>query len=353
MAELTIVHLDMDAFFASVEQRDRPEYRGRPVVIGGPPNSRGVVATASYEARRFGVHSAMPSREAYRLCPQAIFLPGNMEKYKEVSRRMHAILERYTEIIEPISIDEAFMDVTGQDAIAVGREIKALVRSELDLTASVGVSYNKFLAKLASDMHKPDGFTVITESDAQKLLPPLPVRKLWGVGPRTEEELNRYGIVTAADLLQADAALLRRLLGKRGEELRDLARGVDPRPVEAHQVIKSLGEETTFETDVAEAGPLLSVLREYSGALAGRLHRYGLRIRTVTVKLRYADFTTITRSRTMEFATADPEVIFSLAGELLAKVDYAGPRVRLVGLTVSNFLYPGDPEQLRFEFAGR
>lgn len=350
MSDLRIIHIDMDAFFASIEQRDHPEYRGRPVVVGGRPERRGVVATASYEARRYGIHSAMASREALKRCPQAVFLPTDIDRYRQVSRRIHAIFNRYTELIEPISLDEAFLDVTGQAAVEAGREIKAKIKAELQLTASVGVSYNKFLAKLASDMDKPDGFTVITEAKAKSILPPLPVRKLWGVGPRTEEELNRIGIVTIADLLKADASLLYSLFGKRGEELLLLAQGIDDRPVEANQVVKSLGEETTFDRDMSDRLLLQECLDNFAAAIAGRLNRQDLKIRTVTLKLRYEDFTTITRSRTLDFATDSREMLSRLGGELLSKVDLAGRRVRLLGLTVSNFLYPGEPEQLRFSF---
>jgi DNA polymerase-4 len=350
VGELRIIHVDMDAFFASVEQRDHPEYRGRPVVVGGRPEQRGVVATASYEARRYGIHSAMASREAVKRCPQVIFLPTDIDRYRRVSRQIHAVFRRYTEIIEPISLDEAFLDVTGQDAVAVGKEIKAKIRAETELTASVGVSYNKFLAKLASDMEKPDGFTVITAAKANTLLPPLPIRKLWGVGPRTEEELNRIGIATFADLLKADVALLHSLFGKRGEEMLRLARGVDDRPVEANQVVKSLGEETTFDRDISDRSMLQSCLDEFAGAIARRLGRSGLKVRTVTLKLRYEDFTTITRSRTIDFATDSREIISRLGGDLLAKIDLSEKRARLLGLTVSNFLYPGEPEQLHFSF---
>jgi len=351
MNKLNIIHVDMDAFYASVEQRDHPEYRGRPIVVGGHPEHRGVVATASYEARRYGIHSAMASREAVKRCPQVVFLPADIDRYRQVSHQLHAIFNRYTDKIEPISLDEAFLDVTGQPVIDVAREIKAAIKAELELTASVGVSYNKFLAKLASDMNKPDGFTVITEADAPVILPPLPVRKLWGVGPRTEEELNRIGIVTIADLLKADTSLLHSLFGKRGEELLQLARGVDERPVEANQVVKSLGEETTFDRDMSDRVQLQGYLDEFAAAIADRLVRRGLKIRTVTLKLRYEDFTTITRSRTVDFATDSREVISRLGGELLAKIDLTARRARLLGLTVSNFLYPGEPEQLRFVFA--
>lgn len=355
--DLWVIHLDMDAFFASVEQRDNPRLRGRPVIIGGPPNSRGVVATASYEARRFGIHSAMPSREAGRLCPQGIFLRPNMAKYGEISRQIRAIMRRYTDCIEPLSVDEAFLDVTGQDAITVAGRLKADIKRELDLTGSVGVSYCKFLAKLASDMQKPDGFTVVTRQRAAEMLPPLPVRKLYGVGPRTDQSLGALGIKTCADLLAADPDVLRRHLGRRADELILLARGIDPRPVVPRHEAKSMGEENTFAHDQTDRAYLESLLEQYAQRLAEQLRSRSVACRTVTVKIKWdqfipdglrgGDFVTITRSQTLPGPTDDPDAIAETAREMFRKVEWEGRKVRLLGLSLSNFARRGDLVQAR------
>ncbi len=344
---LSIVHCDMDAFFASVEQRDNPELRGKPVVVGGNPDSRGVVSTASYEARRFGVHSAMPSRQARRLCPEAIFVRPNFDKYQRASDQIRRIMLQFTDRVEPLSLDEAFLDIGNQDGVQVGRQLKETIRRELNLAASVGVSYNKFLAKLGSDWNKPDGFMVIDEYRAAELLPSLPVRRLWGVGERTEELLESLGIHTVADLLQAGEKTLGPILGRRAQELLLLARGVDYRPVEPEQETKSVGAETTFDVDQARLDALLEVVREYADDLATRLRLERLKARTVTVKLRYSNFHNQSRSLTLTEPSDDPLALYAAAEDLLARLTVdAEHRVRLVGLQVSNFLRPGDPMQL-------
>lgn len=355
--DLWVIHLDMDAFFASVEQRDNPRLRGRPVIVGGLPNSRGVVSTASYEARKFGVHSAMPSREAVRLCPQAIFVQPNHGKYSTVSQQIRAIMARYSARIEPLSVDEAFLDVSGEDAIAVGKELKEDIRRELRLTGSVGVSYCKFLAKLASDMQKPDGFTVIDRARAAQLLPGLPVRKLYGVGPRTDQAFGALGIKTCSDLLKADIEVVRRHFGRRADELVLLARGIDPRPVETTHEVKSIGEENTFAHDQTDRPYLEGLLEEYAGRLARHLKSQGLACRTVTVKIKWnqfvaegprgGDFLTITRSHTMPGPSDDQAAIADVAREIFRRVDWEGRKVRLLGLSLSNFARPGDLIQLR------
>lgn len=346
MVALRIIHLDMDAFFAAVEQRDNPVLRGKPVVVGGRPDSRGVVSTASYEARKFGVHSAMPSREAYHLCPGAIFLPPDFERYSRASRQIRAIMRRYTDLIEPLSLDEAFLDVTGRDAVGIGRSLKREIREEVGLTASVGVSYNKFLAKLASDWEKPDGFTVIDEGRAATILADLPVRKLWGVGPKTEELLHSLGITTAAGILRVDAGVLARFFGRRAEELILLARGIDGRPVEPHQEAKSIGEETTFEVDEGDITQLKNILRQYADNLSERLRREHFLIRTVTIKIRFDDFKTITRSVSRRDPTDRARVIYTMAEDLLVQAPLGRRKVRLIGLQVSNIVHPGEPVQL-------
>lgn len=353
--DLWVLHLDMDAFFASVEQRDNPRLRGRPVVVGGPPRSRGVVATCSYEARAFGVRSAMPSREAHRLCPTAIFVPPSMTKYGTVSRQIRAIMARYTEKIEPLSFDEAFLDVSGQDAIQVGRAIKQAIKDELHLTASVGVAYCKFLAKLASDWEKPNGFTVITPERASALLPELPVRKLFGVGPATEAHLKKHGLITCGDVLQADPDWLRKVLGRRGDELRLLAQGIDDRPVVTEHESKSIGAERTFPIDQGDPSVLRRLFGEYAQELVQDLEKQELLCRTVTIKIKWnvfqsggpkgGDFLSITRSQTLHQPTQDPEVIAQVAQDLLSKVEWEGRKVRLLGLSVGNFVHRGDQFQ--------
>lgn len=355
--DLWVIHLDMDAFFASVEQRDNLRLRGRPVVVGGSPNSRGVVSTCSYEARKFGVHSAMPAREAARLCPQAIFIRPNMAKYAAVSQQIREIMHRYTDIIEPMSVDEAYLDVTGQDALQVGREIKATIQRELRLSCSVGISYCKFLAKMASDMEKPNGFTVITPQRAQQLLPDLPVRRLFGVGPASEQALNSVGIFTCGDILRYDPQVLRRHFGRRADELILLAKGVDPRPVEPRHEVKSMGEENTFPADQSNREYLAGLLDQYAERLAADLRRHRLACRTVTVKIKWnqfiaggpkgGDFLTITRSQTLPVPTADAAEIARTARELFARVEWEGRKVRLLGLSVHNLIRPGDLVQSR------
>jgi DNA polymerase-4 len=355
--ELWIIHLDMDAFFASVEQRDNPRLRGKPVVVGGAPNARGVVSTCSYEARQFGVHSAMPSREALRLCPQAIFIRPSMAKYSEVGQQIRAIMRRYTTVIEPMSIDEAYLDVTGQDAIAVGRSIKEAIRRELRLTASVGIAYCKFLSKMASDMEKPDGFTVMSWERAQALLPDLPVRRLHGVGPASEHALKQVGIITCGDVLRYDPDVLRNHFGRRADELIMLARGIDPRPVETTHEMKSLGEENTFAFDQNDRAHLAGLLDQYAGRLAADLARHNLACRTVTVKIKWnvfmdgghkgGEFQQITRSQTLASPTADAAEIAQTAREVFARVDWEGRKIRLLGLSLHNFVKPGELVQAR------
>lgn len=355
--DLWVLHLDMDAFFAAVEQRDNPRLQGKPIVIGGSPNSRGVVSTCSYEARRFGVRSAMPSREALRLCPQAVFLRPNMAKYSEVGRQVRQIMHRFTDQIEPMSIDEAYLDVAGQDALAVGRALKEAIQRELRLTASVGVSYCKFLAKMASDMEKPNGFTVITWERAQELLPPLPVRRIHGVGPASEQALKALGITTCADLLAYDQELLRKRFGRRADELALLAQGIDPRPVMPRSEAKSIGEENTFPVDQTDRAHLAGLLEQYARNLSADLQRQQLAARTVTVKIKWnvfveggprgGDFRQITRSQSLAMPTNDPAAIGRAAREIFARVDWEGRKVRLLGLSVHNFVHKGELIQAR------
>jgi nucleotidyltransferase/DNA polymerase involved in DNA repair len=292
-----ILHVDMDAFFASVEQRDNPEWRGKPVIVGAGPHERGVVSAASYEARQFGVHSAMPSRTAYRLCPQGVFVHPHMQKYSDASRRIMKILESFTPLVQPVSIDEAFLDVTGAikefaEALTIGRRIKDEIRRQTQLTASVGIAPNKFLAKLASDLNKPDGLTMIQEEEKTRILEPLPVSKIWGVGKVTEKQLHELGIQTIGDLQRFSIDELRARMGNAAEHLHALALGEDDRQVHTEEETKSISSEHTFDEDTTNQDQIKRCLLEQAEEVGTRLRREHRAARTVQLKLRYGDFTT-------------------------------------------------------------
>ena len=350
-SERYIIHVDMDAFFAAVEQRDNADLRGKPVIVGGDPKKRGVVSTCSYEARAYGVRSAMPSRTAYRLCPHAVFLPVNMKKYKRVSGQIMEILRKVSPVMEQVSVDEAFLDVTGQagsfdSAAALARRVKKAIRDATGLTASAGVANNKFLAKVASDISKPDGLSVIRPEESQHTLSPLPVSRIWGVGKVIEKKLDGMGIHTIGDLLRIPGSDLEETFGKHGSQLYRLARGQDYSEVITHRQRKSISRETTFDVDVADISTLTFALEKMCRSLAERLHALSLKAKTVTVKVRFADFTTITRSKSVSVFLDDPGVIYTLASALLAaacgfspqegKEKLPGKRVRLVGVSLSN-----------------
>ena len=361
--ERKIIHVDMDAFFASVEQRDFPELRGKPIVVGhdGP---RSVVATASYEARPFGVHSAQPIATAKRLCPSLIIVPGRYHVYKEVSAQMHEIFHEYTDLIEPISLDEAFLDVTqsktGQTtAVEIAREIKQKIRQQLQLTASAGVSYCKFLAKIASDLRKPDGLTTIHPSRAQEFIDGLSIEKFWGVGPRTAEALHQYGIFKGADLRQKSLPYLIERFGKMGGVLYNFARGIDLRPVEPTRERKSVGCEQTFETDLTGADHLKEALERLATELSRRLQRTQFRGATLTLKVKFADFQQITRSLTLpEPVGPDAARILELALIILQDPTTTIQPIRLMGLSVSHSAHDEEDSsaqgnnytQLEFDF---
>jgi DNA polymerase-4 len=336
-----ILHVDMDAFYASVEVLDDPSLAGRPVIVGGSPEGRGVVSAASYEARRYGVHSAMPTARAHRLCPHGVFLHPRMERYVEVSHEIFAIFQRYTPLVEGLSVDEAFLDVTGCQRLfgpaeTIGRAIKQSIQDELNLTASVGVAPNKFLAKLASDLEKPDGFVVITAGEARQKLAPLPVGKLWGVGKVSAAELARLGVHSVADLLAAPRDVLQRHLGDHVDHLLRLAVGHDERPVIPVHEARSVGNEVTFAEDVADTGRLREVVDHLAEKVAWRLRKHGLRGRTVTLKARFPDFTTPTRSLTLPHPTQSTVEIRDAARKLLAtRLERRGRPLRLIGVTVS------------------
>ena len=349
-----IIHVDMDAFYASVEQLDRPELRGKAVIVGGEAKSRGVVSAASYEARAFGVHSAMPTAQAVRLCPHAALLPVRMGRYAEISQTIHAIFETYTPLVEPLSLDEAFLDVTDStnlfgSAETIGRAIKARIKEQTHLTASVGVAPNKFLAKLASDLLKPDGFVVLTKQNKQEILDPLPVGRIWGVGKVTEKSLCSRGIETIGQLRRCAPAELRTVVGNAAEELLRLAHGEDDRPVEPDRQCKSLSNEQTFATDVADREVLLSILMEQVEEVAQRLRRRRLKARTVTLKLRYGDFRTLTRSETLSEGTNVTSLLWQTAERAFTRWQSrsAGP-LRLLGFAASGLEDEHAGQQLLF-----
>ena len=349
VTERTILHVDLDAFFASVEQRDNPELRGRPVIVGGAggEDARGVVSAASYEARAFGVHSAMSLREAYRRCPQGVFLPVNGRRYQAASRDVMSILRRFTPQVEPISIDEAFLDVTGSAALfgdgpAIARLIKDAVRDEVGLTVSVGVASTKLVAKIASDLRKPDGLVVVPRGEEKAFLEPLPIARLWGVGEKTAIALAEYSVRTIGDLAALPPDLLVRRFGKHGASLVDRARGMDADPVHDGDPAKSVGHEHTFDVDSSDPEVIERTLLAMSDGVAGRLRSAGVKAGTVTVKIRDSAFRTITRQRTLAEPTDLTEPIFRAALEL-ARPEVRGMRVRLLGVSASNL---GDREQL-------
>lgn len=346
-----IIHADMDAFFASVEQRDRPELRGRPVLVGGSPRARGVVAAASYEAREFGCRSAMPMRTAVRLCPQAEIVRPDHARYRRESDRIMDVLRRASPIIEPLSMDEAFVDVTqrvadGADGRALAEWIKRRVREETRLTVSCGVATGKSVAKIASDFEKPDGLTVVPPGTEAAFLAPLPIEAIWGIGPRTASQLRAAGVATAGELAERPLSWLIARFGVRGEIFHQLARGIDDREVGGERETKSISSETTFAEDVSDYAELRRKLLEQASQVGKRLRGAGLRARTVQLKLRLADFTTFTRQRTLGAATDDGEEIGRTADEILRAECLPARRFRLIGVGVSNLSSEGAAAQL-------
>ena len=355
MPERRIIHVDMDAFFAAVEALDDPSLRGKPLVVGGASDARGVVAAASYEARRFGIHSAMSMARAERLCPRLVRRPPRFGRYAELSRQVFGVFKEFTPLVEGVSIDEAFLDVSGTERLfgpaeTVGREIKRRVKHETKLTASVGVAPNKFLAKVASDLEKPDGFVVIRADEAEARLAPLEVSRLPGVGPVTARSLARMGIHRVGDLARFPRDLLEAELGSYAEHLLSLARGEDDRPVVVEDEPKSIGAETTFARDIADAAALRRHLDGLVERVAHELRDAGYRARTVHLKARYADFTTVTRSHTLPAAAAATRTIREAARALLeTRLGRAGRPLRLVGVSVSNLVRPDLGQMELFE----
>ena len=340
MSERKIIHIDMDAFYASVEQRDNPDLRGRPIVVGHA-GERGVVAAASYEARKYGVHSAMSSQKAMRLCPELIFIPGRMEVYKEVSGQIHEIFREHTDIIEPLSLDEAFLDVTENKkniplAVDIARDIKQRIRTDLGLVASAGVSYNKFLAKVASDYRKPNGLCTIHPDQALDFIARLPIESFWGVGPVTAKRMHALGIHDGAHLRAWSLDGLMREFGKAGALYYNFSRGIDLRPVEAMRVRKSIGCERTLEHDISNRSSVVIELYHTAQELINRLSAKDFQGNTLTLKVKFHDFTQITRSITQPCKLTTLDVILPLAKRLLAEVEYENHPIRLLGLSVSN-----------------
>ena len=348
-----IIHVDMDAFFASVEQRDQPEYQGKPLIVGGQPNSRGVVAACSYEARQFGIHSAMPCSQAYRLCPQAIFVPPRFEAYREVSNQIRDIFWNYASEVEPLSLDEAYLDVTytaefDGSATRIAQAIKQDILTETDLIASAGVSYNKFLAKIASDMDKPDGLYLIKPEQGAEFVANLPIGKFHGIGPATEAKMNKLGIKTGKDLREWTQDALISRFGKSGRYYFNIARGIDLRPVHSQRVRKSLGKETTFSSDIVLVDELIHQLELLAEKVLDSLKKHSLEGRTLTVKVKYANFKQVTRAHSSE-SRLDLIEIKKLLPLLISRTDAGEQAVRLVGLTISGFEKPSS-EQINLQF---
>jgi DNA polymerase-4 len=337
-----IIHIDMDAFFASVEERDDPSLKGKPVVVGGAPDSRGVVATCNYVARGFGIHSAMPSSQAFRLCPKAVFLKPRFDVYRAVSQQIMSIFQRFSDCVEPLSLDEAYLDVTGSplcsgSATLIAREIKKAIWEEVHLTATAGVSYNKFFAKTASGMNKPDGLTVIRPEDGAAFAKTLPIGKFFGIGRATEEKMKRLGIRTGADLLGWSEAALTLQFGKAGHFYAQLARGEDPRSVKPHRERKSIGMEQTFQHDLRDVAEMRAILQAQLRQVSEKLQRRNLRALTLVLKVKYDDFEQVTRSHTFP-EPPDEKTLLTSLDALLAKTEVNSRAVRLLGVSASGLI---------------
>ncbi|MDP4222020.1 MAG: DNA polymerase IV [Bacteroidota bacterium] len=336
-----IIHIDMDAFFASVEQLDNPELRGKPVAVGGS-GQRHVVAAASYEARKFGVHSAMPSVTARKLCPDLIFVRHRFERYEEISEQVLGILREYADLVEPLSIDEAFLDVTFdkkniRSATLIARAVKEEIKKRTGLTASAGISYNKFLAKIASDIKKPDGLFVICPEDAEKFIEDLPVEKFYGIGKVTADRMHRLGIHKGSDLKKLDLVTLIKNFGKTGKFYYDIVRGIDDRPVETEWERKSIGTEVTYEKDLTTSFEIIAELYKLEQELMERMNSSGARGKTITIKIKFADFRQITRSRTAQTYIGDFDTLHKAVTAVRKSIDLEGTKIRLLGISISHF----------------
>ena len=343
MASRWILHIDMDAFYAAIEQHDHPEYRGKPVVVGADPHGgkgRGVVSAASYEARTFGIHSAMPIRQAFRRCPQGIFLPVRMPRYREIAHRIRSIFQRYTNLVEPLSLDEAFLDISGSirlygPAEHIGYRIQQAIQNEEGLSASVGVASNKFVAKVASDLHKPHGFVVVPLGTEVAFLHALPLEHLWGAGPHTVKHLHQLGCRTIGHVADVSTDRLLKAFGTRGLHLLELARGIDDRAVIPSDPAKSIGAETTFDQDTRDISVIHATLLQLAEHMARRLRAAHVRSQTLTLKLRDESFQTITRASSATEATDHAKALYQRALSLLERIPRSRRRVRLLGLTAS------------------
>jgi DNA polymerase-4 len=355
---LSIIHLDLDAFFASVEQRDNPAYRGKPLITGGISGgggnlNRGVVHAASYEARKYGVHAGMSIWEARQKCPQGIFIPSRISKYLEASKIFFQIGSTYSPLVEPLGMDELFLDLSGCESLfgsieVIGRKIKERVYVELGLKASVGIAENKFLAKIATNLGKPDGFYIIYFKDIQKILYPLPISALWGIGRKTEELLKKSGIYQVEQLAKMPDSILDNLLGKNGKKIKLLAQGIDESPVTPPSEVKSISRETTFPTNIAEKAILIKELLKISQIVGYTARKEGYKSRTITLKIRFHNFTTFNKSKTLENSTHLDDIIFKTIVELLNKVKLKKGGVRLLGIRLSNLSPEDKRNQLKF-----
>jgi DNA polymerase-4 len=353
-----IIHIDMDAFYASVEIRDNPALRGKPVVVGGSTSGRGVIAAASYEARKFGVYSAMPASVAVRKCPNLVFVKSRMEHYAAISKQIREIFFRYTSLVEPLSLDEAFLDVTGSERLfgearEVAREIKQAIREEVGLVASAGVAPNKFLAKLASDLEKPDGFTFVDPDHVQSFLDPLDVKRVWGVGPQTEKKLLALGVTKIRDLRELSKPTLKRSFGLNSDHFWRLSRGLDTRPVVPDRNAKSVSHETTFSEDLFDRESIAAWLLELTDQVGRRLRRHAIFGKTVNLKVRFSDFQTVTRSRTLDVVTQSTHMLAKEANRLLEMLFEEplarGRSIRLIGMGVSQLSRTDKVQQSLFD----
>jgi DNA polymerase IV len=353
-----ILHVDMDAFFASVEQMDNPKFAGRPLIVGGTPEGRGVVAACSYEARKFGIRSALSAARAIKLCPHALFVRPRKDRYKEVSIQIMEIFRDCSPYVEPLSLDEAFLDIsenheTIDSAAKTAEHIRSRIFHEVGLTCSAGVSYNKFLAKVASDINKPDGLTIITLEEAQQFLNSLAIGKFYGVGKVTEKKMHSLGIRSGKDLLRFEKIELVRFFGKAGAFFYDIARGVDTRPVELRKGRKSIGTETTFQTDIDDLQQIEKIIADLAAKVEHAMHSKGCGGTTITLKVRYHDFTTVTRSQTLPTPIHSFDEIMSYIPQLLSTTEAGKTKIRLLGITVSNLTDKSQkiPVQLELPFS--
>ncbi len=355
MGSRKIIHVDMDAFFASVEQMDNPDLRGKPVAVGGG-SSRGVVAAASYEARKYGVRSAMPGFKAKQKCPHLIFVPPRFKRYKELSAQIGEVFFEYTDLVEPLSLDEAYLDVTDNkpkidSAIKIAKEIKQKIKNRIGLNASAGVSINKFLAKVASDLHKPDGLSVILPEDVQTFIDELPIEKFYGIGKSTALKMKTLGIATGKDLYEYSEIDLVNNFGKFGRYLFKVVRGNDDREVKAERVRKSISVERTFEEDLVEIKDVEEKIKLVNEKLVQSLVRTKIKGKTINLKIKFNDFTTITRSKSVKTYMQDPKVIKSICWELFEQIKWEGKGIRLLGLGLSNLDTEQNEQQLEFELS--